>query len=126
MVLLEEAKATNTKPFDDSFLEISPKEVPDVSDGNDERNHTSSDDSDNDEDAKAMSVQQKVSQRRRIQNAKFEVLSVSILNVVLVKTDRYTGSPAVLTRTLSTAPQLGSLTCRMLSSPQFIYLLNKT
>lgn len=43
----------------------------------DEKDHSSSDESDN-EDAKEIPEQQKVSERKRVQNAQFEALSVFI------------------------------------------------
>lgn len=120
----EAKESSNTEPVDDSLPEVTSREVPTLSDINDEKNNGSSDESD-EEDAKVMSQQQEFAQRRRVQNARFEVLSVPILHIMPARADRYTGSPTMPILTLLMAPQLGSLTCPMLSSPRLTSLPNK-
>lgn len=74
-------ESTDYKPIDDFLIEISVEDgAPATTDANDKKDNSSSDESD-DEDAKITSEQQKATQRRRVHNARFEALSVSIFIV---------------------------------------------
>jgi hypothetical protein len=87
-------------------------------------NYSSSEGSD---DENAVSEQQKVTQRRKTQNASFEALLVSILIIILAgPTNCDTGSHIMPFRTLPERPSNAPLTCRMMCSQQLTYWPSKT
>lgn len=68
--------STDVEILDDRFISLSLEKPPTATDPNGEKQHSSSEESD--EDVKVVSEQQRVSQRRRVQNATFEALLVFI------------------------------------------------
>jgi hypothetical protein len=87
-------------------------------------NYSSSEGSD---DENAVSEQQKVTQRRKAQNASFEALLVSILIIILAGTTNCdTGSHIMPSRTLPERPSNAPLPCRMMCSQQLTYWPSKT